>query len=76
MEDNIITIRDHNDMKIIFDAAIHDFHIILGKIAEICSFYFHFRIKHDMSAKEKDKGLFKDNYDREALIDSVLSLEA
>ncbi|KAL4453134.1 hypothetical protein ABPG74_015365 [Tetrahymena malaccensis] len=76
LENDIITIKDHNNMKIIFDTSVHDFHMILEKIGQICSFYFHFRIKHDMSQKDKDKGVFKDTFDREALIDIVLNLES
>lgn len=49
IEGEIVTIRDHNSLKIIYDASMHDFHVILKKVAEVCSFYFHFRIKHDMS---------------------------
>lgn len=75
--EGIVSIRDHNKMKILYDASAHDLHVILNKIAEVCSFYFHFRIKHDVSvSKQKDKGIFQDAFDRETLIDLILSLEA
>lgn len=46
-KDNIITITDHNNMRIVYDCTVHDFFELIREIGEICAFFFRFNIKHE-----------------------------
>ncbi|KRX01591.1 hypothetical protein PPERSA_01494 [Pseudocohnilembus persalinus] len=70
----IIEIYDHNNNKIVYDASVHDFLEILNEVGEICAFFFRFNLKHEQQ-EQGNKDIFKDNFDRETLIDSILELE-
>ena len=53
IEDEVIHIFDHNNIKIVYDSAIHDFFEILKVIGQTCSFFFKVG-EHSLSGNSED----------------------